>query len=230
VNPDTAPRTPVAVDDEVQSRKRALRVEMRAHRAQVTPEAAQRAGEEAAQRLAEHLDAGSWRPSVVLLYAPLPGELDTRRLDELLRARGLEIAYPRVSSPSELALHLAPIAALAPGRFGIAEPPPSAPELAPAALDLVVVPGLAFDRAGRRLGFGGGYYDRLLARCEAARRYGACLPGQLRDEVPAAPGDVIMDYLLCGDAAGQGTGLLATHARVLPDEGRAPSTHPKERR
>jgi len=216
----------------VSERKRALRDAMRARRLAVVPEQAARAGERAAARLGEELARIARVPSLALLYAPLAGELDTGAIDSLLRARGVRVAYPRLTAPGELALHLALPSSLHPGAHRIPEPPPGAPEIDPAAVELALLPGLAFDRAGNRLGFGQGCFDRLLPRCAGAVRIGACLDGQLVDAVPAEAHDARMDFVLCASGDGGGAppcALIATHARALPSGFRAPHD-PKETR
>jgi 5-formyltetrahydrofolate cyclo-ligase len=209
--------------DEVRSSKRALREEMRALRCAVTDETAARAGLAAAHLLAAHLEREPPPPDgVALLYAPLPGELNTLSIDAMLRGRGVAVAYPRVSDDGRLALHRCSPLELQPGRFGIAEPHPSTAPVDAMAVVLVLVPGLAFDRAGRRLGFGGGYYDRLLESIPDAVRFGACLPEQVVARVPAAPHDAAVDFLLCGDAGGgDAGGLFLTHARTHGSRRRA---------
>ena len=82
-----------------------------------------------------------------------------------------------------------------PGRFGIAEPLPHlcrSPDLF--SPDLILVPGVAFDRCGRRLGFGGGYYDRLLARpaMRGVAAIGLAYDFQILEELPADPWDVAL--------------------------------------
>ena len=63
-------------------------------------------------------------------------------------------------------------------------------------IDFIVVPGVAFDRNGNRLGRGKGYYDRLLPRIPSAYKAGICFPFQLVEEVPAEPFDIRMDEII----------------------------------
>ena len=65
-----------------------------------------------------------------------------------------------------------------------------------ATIDLVIVPGVAFDRDGNRLGRGKGYYDRLLPRIPSAYKVGICFPFQIVEEVPAEPFDIRMDEII----------------------------------
>lgn len=90
-------------------------------------------------------------------------------------------------------------------RHGIREPLESCPLLDPAELDAVLVPGLAFDGFGGRLGRGGGYYDRFLPRLSTSCAViGVCFAEQVVDRVPSGPHDARMDMLLTP------RGLLAT--------------------
>lgn len=80
------------------------------------------------------------------------------------------------------------------GRFGIQEP--VEPVFAAAnELDLIIVPGVAFDRAGRRIGRGGGFYDRLLPQYRAVRA-GICFDFQCLPDIPAEQHDIQMDFLV----------------------------------
>lgn len=187
---------PAAQDQE--DRKRELRAHMRTRRAEVSPGEADAAELRLAELARGLLDEQA--PESALLYAPLPGELPTLALDRLLRAAKVRVAYPRVAGERELALHLAAPEELAPGRFGIPEPAAAAPAIEPGELGWIVLPGLAFDLAGGRVGFGQGYYDTLCERAPQALRIGAAYPWQIVPEVPAAPHDQRVDLLLADRA------------------------------
>lgn len=100
-----------------------------------------------------------------------------------------------VGDELELRLYTGP-ADLSIGSYGIAEP---TGELFTdyAAIDLAVIPGVAFDAVGHRLGRGKGYYDRLLPHI-GATKIGICFPFQWVEEVPAEPFDICMDEVISG--------------------------------
>ncbi len=140
-------------------------------------------------RLAGHvLDSVRMTPGqAVAGFWPLDGEIDVRPLLLALAGRGHPICLP-VTPRDGVKLVFrdwAPGATLVPGRFGTRHP--DGPERAPG---LLLVPLLAFDRQGRRLGYGAGYYDRTLAALPGARAIGCAFAAQEMTCVPAGPTDI----------------------------------------
>ncbi len=133
--------------------------------------------------------------SVVLGYAASAEELDPAHALDALRARGMRIAYPRVSGPGSLSLHECDPGTLEPGPFGIRQPCETATALTASRVAFVIVPGVAFDRTGHRLGYGGGFYDRLLTPMQASLA-GIAFDGQLVDEVPVEAHDVRVHWVV----------------------------------
>lgn len=137
--------------------------------------------------------ASAWwqEAGTLLLYYPLADEVDVRPLIRDAYERGKRVLLP-VCVGDELELRLYEgESSLARGAFGIMEPGGQlfAPEHYPD-IQLAVIPGMAFDRAGHRLGRGKGYYDRLLPKLTNARLHGICFPFQLCEDVPADAHDI----------------------------------------
>jgi 5-formyltetrahydrofolate cyclo-ligase len=136
----------------------------------------------------------------VLLTLPFGSEWDTRALLRAALAGAKTVALPRVN----LATRMLDICAITriehdpvPGYRGIPEPGAHCELLGVASIDWVLVPGVAFDRAGHRIGYGGGYYDRLLPLLRAdAHRVAGAFELQLVDHVPAASHDVAVDAVV----------------------------------
>jgi len=132
------------------------------------------------------------RATSLVLYAALPEELSTRPLFEKARAAGKDVWLPKVT---EQGLEFASVSAwddLVPGAFGILEPPAAGLLLT---AELILVPGVAFDASGYRLGYGKGFYDRWLARLPAAprARFGVAFEVQVVSEVPREVSDIHLD-------------------------------------
>lgn len=134
----------------------------------------------------------------VLLFAPLPDELDLWPLAAHALEQGRRLALPRFD-PAVRAYHVAAVAELErdvrAGAFGIREPAPHCPVVPLNHLDLLLVPGLCFDLAGRRLGRGKGYYDRLLGP-RRGTTCGVAWDQQVLASVPAGTADERVDCIL----------------------------------
>ena len=128
----------------------------------------------------------------VLSYLAFRNEPDLVSLVELLPS--IRWVVPRVDS-NRLALHIFDPDRLVRHRFGMLEPALDLPTVESSALDLALVPGIAFDRRGVRLGFGGGFYDRFLPTTGAAR-VGIALDCCVTDELPCDEHDQTMDWVV----------------------------------
>jgi 5-formyltetrahydrofolate cyclo-ligase len=154
---------------------------------------------EICQRVAESPEFR--RADTVLLFASFGSEVGTGDLLRAALAGEKQLALPRVN-PQTRALELRQVGDLAqdlaPGTWGIPEPDPDrCPEVSPERVDFVLVPGVAFDRELRRVGYGGGYYDRLLADLPTgASAIAICFGMQVVPEAPADDHDVRVPTLI----------------------------------
>lgn len=154
----------------------------------------------------------------VALYPHVRNEVETGGLFRVLRRRGKTVAYPRVEGARLAFYAVESLKDLRPGYRGIPEPRrdgsrsarrtpprrgcrkrpgrPTRP-LSVRSIDFFFVPGLAFDRRGYRLGYGGGFYDRTLEkRSRTSTACGLCFAEQLRDRLPAGRHDRPVDVLI----------------------------------
>ncbi|MGL4781200.1 MAG: 5-formyltetrahydrofolate cyclo-ligase [Bacteroidales bacterium] len=130
----------------------------------------------------------------ILMYMALPGEVQTQKLVELLSDAGCEIWLPKVVGDLLEIRRFEGMTSLQKGSFGVWEPTGKiCPELS--VLDLIVVPGVAFSVEGDRMGYGKGYYDRLLSQTNAIR-VGFCFEFQLFESLPTETHDKSMDLIL----------------------------------
>ncbi|GAB4527803.1 MAG: 5-formyltetrahydrofolate cyclo-ligase [Parvularculaceae bacterium] len=181
--------------DTLDARKSALRQAAMGRRRELTASLPEAGAHAAAQFLSAIPGASGAK---VALYWPIRSELDARPLLDALATSGAQIALPAiVAAGAPLAFReYAPGATLVPGPFGVREPRDDAKNLIP---QIVVAPLLAFDLAGGRLGYGGGYYDRTLA---ALRSRGPVIyvgygfSGQEAAEVPMGAGDARLDWIV----------------------------------
>ncbi|MGM9759860.1 MAG: 5-formyltetrahydrofolate cyclo-ligase [Parabacteroides sp.] len=130
----------------------------------------------------------------VALYHALPDEVQTASfIHQWYRQKRLIL--PLVQGEELLLLQYEGPDSVEKGAFGIWEPKADCRAVAPTEIDLLIVPGVAFDRKGNRLGRGRGFYDRLLTRISAPK-IGICFNFQLLDAIPTEPFDQQMDWIL----------------------------------
>ncbi|MCC5786602.1 MAG: 5-formyltetrahydrofolate cyclo-ligase [Phycisphaerales bacterium] len=203
--------------------KARLRAEMKRVLAGIDePSAAARSREVCDLLLASDLLGGG----PVMVFAPIPGEVDLGPLAEALVASGREICLPRMDWESK-SMDPASVTSIDRERGGLVvrrhdvpEPSTSAPTVEVVSLSCVLVPGLAFDREGGRLGRGAGFYDRFVQRCREGATgpggthgpiaVGVCFDEQLVDRVPTEGHDRMLDAVATPSSVWLGSGGLSS--------------------
>ena len=193
--------------------KNALRVQQREARDSMDPLTRQKASAVACRHAIEaweqlRIDRNGDKLTL-FSYLSFGSEISTTPLIEHCWSQGDRVLAPRVDSVTRT-MELREInqyGNMVPGVWNIPEPALTCKEWLPemwTGIDWVVVPGLAFDRRGGRIGYGGGYYDRFTAQVEAEKRNNGSvgplyvsllLPGQLLAQVPMEPGDLRVEVL-----------------------------------
>lgn len=170
--------------------KTTLRQQIRSLKKQHSQEELRTQSERILQRLAEH--PRFLQAEKVMLYASLPDEVQTLEFIEIWRHQKTLI-LPTVVGDDIIPVELAENVAFAEGDFHIPEPQnhPYTGEF-----DLIVVPGMAFDANGHRLGRGRGYYDRFLAQHPHVYTIGLCFDFQLLPDIPFEPHDRIINEII----------------------------------
>ena len=135
----------------------------------------------------------------VLLYASKGSEADITSLLPVLTKMGKTVGFPRCIDSENMVFHkVSDISELTKGYFGLREPDPALPIIKKEDTGkdtLCLVPALAFDRRGYRLGYGGGYYDRFLSGF-SGKTAGITFNGCLTDFIPADAHDIKTDYII----------------------------------
>ena len=136
--------------------------------------------------------------TTVLGYAATPREVSVDAALEALLARGVTVCLPWVDGPALGVAAVSSLSVLEPGWRDLREPPAAGRRpLRPSALDVLVVPGVGFDAAGNRLGYGGGHFDRLLARIRrGAVVVGVALDEQICTAIPTEAHDRRVDVIV----------------------------------
>jgi len=174
--------------------KQTLRAEMKDLRDELAardPDAGETVADKFPLKLLER-----YGPSVAV-YLPIGSEVDSRPLIRKLEQAGAKLALPCVLDTGDMVFRLYrrgdPLEARP---FGLLEPNPEVPEVSPT---LIIAPLLAFDRAGNRLGYGKGHYDRALSRLREDGRVFVCglaFQGQEVEAVPAEDHDIPLDWVM----------------------------------
>ncbi len=176
--------------------KEEIREKYRKIRAQIPSETRKHADSQIAERLfnrPEYRDA-----RIIYCYMSFKDEADTASIiDESLRL-GKQVALPRVSGKSKMEFFfISGQKDLVTGFMGIKEPAGYCLEAsAPSEDALVLLPGLAFDRSGARLGYGGGFYDTYLAKHAGCKKAALAYSAQIAPEIPTEPVDVKTDMII----------------------------------
>ncbi|MFO7765101.1 MAG: 5-formyltetrahydrofolate cyclo-ligase [Pelovirga sp.] len=174
--------------------KNAIRADMLRRRSNLLPEQVVQMSRLAQRRLLS--TALFAAVNSVALYRPIRNETATDDIFAAAVSQGKTVFFPRVEGET---LHFVPIGSLdqlVAGSFGISEPPADlvVPDLMP---DMILVPGVAFDRRGHRLGYGRGFYDRYLSACPAeVCKVGLSYSFQLCDAIPVDDHDQGLDALV----------------------------------
>jgi len=191
-------RTAAPVGAPLREAKQAMRTRVAAARDALEPAWRAHASGELVRRIAALPTFAAAK--TVLLTAPFRSEWNAAPLIDIAIEAGKVVALPRVDEPARM-LQLLRIRDatrdIVIGYRGLREPAPDCDRVDLTSIDWVLVPGVAFDRAGARLGYGGGYYDRLLPLLPArAPRVAGAFSAQIVDEVPSAPHDITMDTVV----------------------------------
>ena len=174
-------------EGDLAQRKRALRDRVRAVRDALTPEERARRSDAAATNLFALPEMNG--ASTVMTFWSFGSEVDTGLTIRRLADEGRRVVLPRVEGRTIVAVTYRPGDPVTEASFGAMEPTEK-DVVPPEAIDVVVAPGLAFDRLGYRVGYGGGFYDRFLRRTRPdAVTVGLCFAVQVVDEVPHRRGD-----------------------------------------
>lgn len=193
--------------------KASLRQEVRARLNAMTPDGRVATSREICSRLRQQ---AIWHSaSAILFYAPMADEPDIWPLVEERLAAGKTVGLPRFAAGRSgyVAGQVRDLARdIRLGKFHIREPSGDGPELALSKFDLILVPGLAFDRKGRRLGRGQGYYDRWLKDARRVTLCGVAFEEQWLEEIPAAEHDITMQFVVTPTGVFKGTGLASRGA------------------
>ncbi len=138
------------------------------------------------------------RAQTLLLYMAMQTEIDPAKIAKAALASGKRVVYPRCAEGNSLELYIDDVSAFEKNSYGILEPVPGrARRVTADEIDMVIVPGMAFDKQKARLGHGAGYYDRLFDKLRPDTfKLGFAFSWQIVDKVPTEAHDISMDAVV----------------------------------
>lgn len=178
----------------IAEKKNKLRQEIKAKRKKLTIDENERLSREIVEKLVA--TAAYKNAKTIFLYASIAGEVQLYSLMKKALADGKCVCLPNVIGKHTMeAVELLSLNDLVSGEYGIKTVKAGARVIAPEKIDLIIVPGLAFDKCGHRLGMGGGFYDTFMARTKA-RKIALGFDFQYVDSVPIAENDEPVDEFI----------------------------------
>lgn len=186
--------------DDMMARKKALRADIMRRRDALAPELRRAMSGRIAASAIELLKARG--ATTIAAFVAMRSEVDLADVVAWAHADGRAVALPAVTARDRMVFRAHPPGGrLEDGGFGTVIPPADAPEVTP---DAILAPLLAFDRDGGRLGYGGGFYDRMIAGLRASGRSplvaGVAFAAQEVDHVPREPHDMRLDLVITDQA------------------------------
>ncbi|NMA95637.1 MAG: 5-formyltetrahydrofolate cyclo-ligase [Clostridiales bacterium] len=149
------------------------------------------------KRLIEHKLFKS--SEAIFIYVSFDGEVDTHRIIDYALDEGKIVCVPKIHTKEEgiMVTKIDNLSSLIEGYFGILEPPAGSKQMDIEDMDLIIMPGLAFDEDGNRVGYGGGFYDRLLAKSQVrVPRIALSYTFQLFNSLPSNRWDEKIDIII----------------------------------
>lgn len=177
--------------------KSAIRKELLERRYNIPPEVKKTKNRMILERflsLDEFKNAG-----IIFFFASFKSEVDTTEMIKTSLSAGKRVVLPKVDKEKHRLVlrEIQEVGVLTPGYMGIPEPPSEERQVSISDVDIAIIPGAGFDAAGNRIGYGGGYYDRLLSGLE--KHIPVIAPAyeeQLVDSIPSEPHDIRIDMIV----------------------------------